>query len=317
MSILTLDRRVIVPYTGYVKHVALLQHGARRRGEAVVRQAPQARLPAGKPGSGGGGPDASGPAKDCGGGGGPALSGGGPPPPRITWRSLLAHRSDPRQTTPRACGSACRATALARRHDGWSWSQEERDGCSRLQQVAAAATASVGAWWRRTCAASSAWKTCPTFMTRGSAGMVRKRARSSARPLDMPPSGLRGAAGLHGLQGAASRSCGGGGGRLPHEPRLPKRVLPRKGHPPAEGLAVGLWGAPAGPPGGSGGRAHDRLRTLLARQDWGSAGVLSARPAVASEEAKAARRRHGDALPGCGGVWIQAPPFMAWVYDVR
>src|SRR5262245_9772962 len=36
-----------------------------------------------------------------------------------------------------ACGSACRATALARRHDGWSWSQEEREGCSRLQQVAA------------------------------------------------------------------------------------------------------------------------------------------------------------------------------------
>jgi len=28
VSILTLDGRVIIPYTGYSKHVALLQHGA-------------------------------------------------------------------------------------------------------------------------------------------------------------------------------------------------------------------------------------------------------------------------------------------------
>jgi transposase len=33
------------------------------------------------------------------------------------------------------------------------------------------------------------------------------------------------------------------------------------------------------------------LRTLLARQDWASTGVLSERPEVSDEEAKAAQRR--------------------------
>ena len=39
------------------------------------------------------------------------------------------------------------------------------------------------------------------------------------------------------------------------------------------------------------GARHIALRTLLARQDWASMGVLSARPDVSNEEAKAARRQ--------------------------
>ena len=44
------------------------------------------------------------------------------------------------------------------------------------------------------------------------------------------------------------------------------------------------------------------LRTLLARQDWVSTGVLSERPDVSSDEAKAARRHGGNAMPSCGGA---------------
>ena len=36
VSVLTLEGRVILSYTGYTRHVELLQHGAHRRGEAVV-----------------------------------------------------------------------------------------------------------------------------------------------------------------------------------------------------------------------------------------------------------------------------------------
>ncbi|HEV8191967.1 MAG TPA: zinc ribbon domain-containing protein, partial [Ktedonobacterales bacterium] len=38
------------------------------------------------------------------------------------------------------------------------------------------------------------------------------------------------------------------------------------------------------------------LRTLLARQDWARTGVLSARPDVSRDEAKAARRQRYAAL---------------------
>jgi hypothetical protein len=36
VSLLTLNGRVVLPYTGYAKHVALIQYGAHWRGEAVV-----------------------------------------------------------------------------------------------------------------------------------------------------------------------------------------------------------------------------------------------------------------------------------------
>jgi transposase len=36
------------------------------------------------------------------------------------------------------------------------------------------------------------------------------------------------------------------------------------------------------------------LRTLLARQDWVRTGVVSARPEVSSDEAKAVRRRYTE-----------------------
>ena len=50
VSILTLDGRVIVPYTGYDKHVGSHPEGRiHRSGKAVVRQAAQAVLPAGVP----------------------------------------------------------------------------------------------------------------------------------------------------------------------------------------------------------------------------------------------------------------------------
>ena len=39
VSLLTLEGRVILPYTGYTPHVALIQHGAHWRSEAVVRPA--------------------------------------------------------------------------------------------------------------------------------------------------------------------------------------------------------------------------------------------------------------------------------------
>src|SRR5262249_43973372 len=52
VSILTLDGRVIVPYTGYARHVALMRQGA-QIGAAKLwyDKPPQAVLPAGEPGA--------------------------------------------------------------------------------------------------------------------------------------------------------------------------------------------------------------------------------------------------------------------------
>jgi hypothetical protein len=72
---------------------------------------------------------------------------------------------------------------------------------------------------------------------------------------------------------------------------LPALWAHRRGQPPTQGAAVQLSGVPAGSRCRLDRRANMALRTLLARQDWVRAGVLSERPEVASEETKAARRR--------------------------
>src|SRR2546429_9575615 len=52
------------------------------------------------------------------------------------------------------------------------------------------------------------------------------------------------------------------------------------------------------------------LRTLLTRQDWMSTGVLSVRPDVSGDEAKAARRhRYAEWRGGPG----PSPPLSGWV----
>jgi putative transposase len=52
------------------------------------------------------------------------------------------------------------------------------------------------------------------------------------------------------------------------------------------------------------------MRTLLARQDWASTGVLEVSPDASDHEAKAARlQRYGSR---CGGVQMQAPVLQTW-----
>jgi predicted transposase len=92
------------------------------------------------------------------------------------------------------------------------------------------------------------------------------------------PVGLRGTAGLHRRQGAARGQHGGESGRLADEPGLPPLWVHRRGEPSAEGAGVQLHGMPAGPAGRLDRRAECCLENVTRSARLGEHGRLVSTP---------------------------------------
>jgi transposase len=134
---------------------------------------------------------------------------------------------------------------------------------------------------------------------------IRRIRRIRRQLVDVSPASLMGREDLRAIReraqrrhGAALGQPGGARGSLavPGDADQTSQACPRCGHPagetrPQKGLGVRGQVCQLVRHADLIGARTLALRTLLARQDWVSTGVVSERPAVSSEEAKAARRR--------------------------
>jgi hypothetical protein len=128
VTLLTLEGRVVVPYTGYDRHVALIQPGARIGAAKLWYDQPQKQFyllvclaiavadPTPEQHQRVVGVDVG------------QRFWRWPPTRRTERRFSLAQRPAPKRTTLPGCGSACSRKALARPHDACSCWPDERDG---------------------------------------------------------------------------------------------------------------------------------------------------------------------------------------------
>jgi predicted transposase len=228
VRVLTLEGRLIAPYTGYDRHVALIQQGARIGAAKLWYDQPHkqfyllVRLELAIPD-----PSPQTYQRIVGGGCGPALPGGGHRPAAPD--TVLSWHSGACQSGPRCPAAEARA---AERHS-LGHPTARRAGRTR-ETVEASVQPPHQPAERGRLPAQPDRSGGSDPSPRAEASQARQEGEREAAPGQPArlPVGLRGAAGLRGVQGAAEWQHGRQGRRLDDQPGVPTVWLHRGGQSP-------------------------------------------------------------------------------------